>query len=104
MREGTPIFKKENLMYEREEKDGYYTIISKLHPEIRELIINHTARKILELCNGEKTIQEILDIMSRGLLLQSDIFIYNCKVITSPYKFIIGGFINGKGYRSKNEY
>ena len=56
-----PIFKKENLSYEREEKEGYWTIIPKFHPETRELVINHTSRKILELCDGKREIEEIVD-------------------------------------------
>ncbi|MEW6482829.1 MAG: PqqD family protein [bacterium] len=54
-----PIFKRENLLYEREEKDECWTIIPKFHPETRELVINKTARKVLELCDGNKTIEEI---------------------------------------------
>jgi len=56
---GKPIFKRENLLYERQEKDGFWTIIPKYHPETRELVINRTAREILELCDGTKTIEAI---------------------------------------------
>lgn len=35
-----PIFKRENLLYERQEKEGYWTIIPKFHPETQELVIN----------------------------------------------------------------
>jgi hypothetical protein len=59
MKEAKPVFKKENLLYEREEKEGYWTVTSKVHPEARELIINPTARKILELANGSRTMNEI---------------------------------------------
>ncbi|MDI6735801.1 MAG: PqqD family peptide modification chaperone [bacterium] len=61
-----PIFKKGNLLYEREEKEGYWTVTPKLHPETRELVINFTARKILELCNGKRTIEEIVDEMKNN--------------------------------------
>lgn len=61
MKEGIPVFKRENLLYFREEKEGYFTIISKMHPETRELIINSTAMKILELADGNKTINEIIN-------------------------------------------
>lgn len=54
-----PIFKKENLSYSREEKEGYWTFISKLHPETRELIVNFTGREILELCDGIRSLEEI---------------------------------------------
>lgn len=33
MKEAKPVFKKENLLYEREEKEGYWTITSRVHPE-----------------------------------------------------------------------
>jgi len=59
MQEGKPVFKKENLMYEREEKEGFYTIIPKYHPETKELVINRTARELLELCDGRRTLEEI---------------------------------------------
>jgi len=59
MREARPIFKRESLLYEREEKEGYFTVLSKVHPETRELIINHTAREILEFCDGKKMLEEI---------------------------------------------
>jgi len=61
MKEGIPVFKRENLLYFREEKEGYFTIISKMHPETRELIINSTAMKILELADGNRTINEIIN-------------------------------------------
>lgn len=60
MNRGRPIFRKTNLQYEREEKDGYFTIVSRLHPETRELIINKTARAVLELCNGERDIDQVM--------------------------------------------
>ena len=58
-----PIFKKENVLYEREEKDGYWTFLPKFHPETRELIVNRTSREILGLANGTKTVVEIKDTM-----------------------------------------
>lgn len=60
MNKGNPIFRKINLLYEREEKDGFFTIVSRLHPETRELIINRTARAVLELCNGERDIDQVI--------------------------------------------
>ncbi|MFH0774699.1 MAG: PqqD family protein [bacterium] len=63
MEKECPIFKKENLLYEREEKEGYWTIIPKFHPETQELVINHTSRKILELCDGKRDIEGIVDGM-----------------------------------------
>ncbi len=60
MNTGNPVFRKRNLLYEREERDGYFTIVSKLHPETRELIINKTARSVLELCSGERDIDQVI--------------------------------------------
>ncbi len=59
MNEPKPIFRKENLLYEREEKNGYWTFISKIHPETRELIVNRTGKEILMLCDGSRTLQMI---------------------------------------------
>ncbi|MEW6379401.1 MAG: PqqD family protein [bacterium] len=58
-----PIFKKENLIYEREEKDSNWTILPKFHPETRELIINRTAKEVLMYCDGTRTIEEIVKAM-----------------------------------------
>ena len=66
MKEVKPAFKRENLLYEREEKEGYFTVTSKVHPEARELIINPTARNILELADGSRTVNEIeLDFINK---------------------------------------
>lgn len=58
-----PIFKKENLMYEREEKDNNWTILPKFHPETRELVINRTAKEVLMYSDGTRTIEEIVRTM-----------------------------------------
>ena len=52
MKEAKPVFKKENLLYEREEKEGYWTITSRVHPEARELIINPTPTNISAAANA----------------------------------------------------
>lgn len=54
-----PIFKKEYLEFYRLEKAGYITIISKKHPEIREIMINPIGNYILSQCNGENYIKDI---------------------------------------------
>jgi hypothetical protein len=59
MSRAIPIFRKENLSYLREEKEGYWTFVSKIHPETRDLIINPTAKEILDLCDGTKALEEI---------------------------------------------
>lgn len=60
MNTAIPVFDKKNLQYERQEKDGYYTFVPKKHQETRELIINGTSRRILDLCNGESSMADIV--------------------------------------------
>lgn len=59
MNDSIPVFSKDNLLYFRDEKEGYMTLISKEHPETMELIINPTSKEILELCDGKRTISNI---------------------------------------------
>jgi len=59
MNDSIPMFSKDNLMYFRDEKEGYMTLISKEHPETMELIINPTSKEILELCDGKRSIPDI---------------------------------------------
>ena len=54
-----PIFNKENLIYQREEKNGVTTFISKYHPELQALEINKQTNNILNLCDGNMSIDEI---------------------------------------------
>lgn len=58
-----PIFIKENLRYFREEKEGYWTFISKAHPEVKELICNPTAYQVLTSCNGKNCVSDIYRIL-----------------------------------------
>ncbi|RMG77173.1 MAG: PqqD family protein [Bacteroidetes bacterium] len=60
-----PIYREENVLYQREEKSGYWTFIPKFHPETRELIVNRTSKEILNLCNGNNTLEEIEDMMKK---------------------------------------
>ncbi len=69
MQKGYPIFKNENLLYEREEKEGFWTITPKFYPEVKELVINRTAHMILELCDGKTSIEEIIDKMKEAFPL-----------------------------------
>lgn len=62
--EAKPIFITDNLAYERPEKDGYYTFVPKHHPETMELIINSTGKQILDLCDGSRTVNQIIGEMS----------------------------------------
>jgi len=54
-----PVFIKENVEYEREEKNGFWTYLSKAHSEAREIIVNGTSKEILSLCDGSRTTKQI---------------------------------------------
>ena len=60
-----PKFDMEMLDYYREEREGYITLVPRLHPETRELIANQTASQILNLCTGERALEEIIEEFSR---------------------------------------
>lgn len=59
METAKPVFDRNKLSYEREERDGYYTFVSKRHPETRELIVNGTGKLILDMCDGTLSLDEI---------------------------------------------
>ena len=59
MIESKPMFQKKNVWYEREEKEGFWTYTSAVHPETRELIINATSKEILSLCDGRRFLGDI---------------------------------------------
>lgn len=59
MKTAKPVFDRDSLRYEREERDGYYTFVPKWHPETRELIVNATSKLILDLCDGSRSLEEI---------------------------------------------
>jgi hypothetical protein len=65
-----PIFVKSNLSFYREENMGYITCVPKNFPLVNYLIINPTAKIILEFCNG-KNIPKI--IRDKLLTLYSDV-------------------------------
>jgi len=58
-----PVFKEDYLDIIREEKNGYWLVISKDHPEARELLLNKTSKEIIDYCDGTKTINEIISLM-----------------------------------------
>ncbi len=58
-----PIYNKSNLEFYREENRGNILLISKYHPELKEIILNGTTKEILELCDGEKTIEGVIEQM-----------------------------------------
>lgn len=55
-----PMFKKENVLFMREEHEGHWTLLPKFHPETRELIINSTSKMILDFCDGCLTVDMII--------------------------------------------
>lgn len=60
--DAVPIFSKENLSYYRDEKDGFATFIPKAHPETMEMIINPTSKEILDLCDSQKSVADIIKV------------------------------------------
>lgn len=54
-----PKFNKKVITFMREEKGGYITCHSGKVPHLKEILINPTASRILEFCNGEKTPKEL---------------------------------------------
>lgn len=54
-----PKWDKNNVLYERNEKDKGKTMISRKHPELQQLFYNQTTLFILELCNGVSSVEEI---------------------------------------------
>ena len=72
MSESKPIFNKENILYEREEKNGFWSFIPKFHPETGEIIINPTSRDILNFANGKNTIQEITKHIVKKYNIEND--------------------------------
>ena len=65
MNSSKPIFKKDYLEYLREEKEGYWLVVSKRHPEVRELLLNKTSVEIFEACDGSRTVEELIDYMKK---------------------------------------
>jgi hypothetical protein len=60
-----PYYGLSNVSFIREEKNGFWILVPKQHPEIRELIINKTSKQILDLCNGHRTLYEIESEMKK---------------------------------------
>lgn len=54
-----PNFNKKAITYMREENGGYITCHSAITPHLNEILINASAMKILEFCNGDKTPKEL---------------------------------------------
>lgn len=61
----SPKWDKTNTLYERTEKDGGKTMISRKHPELQQLYYNQTTLSILELCDGASTVEEITHKLTR---------------------------------------
>ncbi len=86
MRNGKPIFRNENVLYQREEKEGYWTFIPKHHPETRELIINRTGKEILRLCDGSNTLDDIERTMrSRYPQVKGEVILNDVKKMVAGF-------------------
>lgn len=58
-----PQFNEEFVVYKREENEGYVSIKTLFPSGASELLINETSKDIIDLCNGENTIIDIVDKM-----------------------------------------
>jgi hypothetical protein len=67
-----PFFKKQNILYERPEKNGYWTFISTTHPETGEIIVNPTSREILQLCDGRRTLDQMRKLLKKRYTIRND--------------------------------
>lgn len=65
MKEAIPVFREENTSFMRQEKKGFALLISKRHPEARELVINETAQEIMRLCDGKSSIAQVVGNLKR---------------------------------------
>lgn len=59
-----PKFIKSNCLFYREENYNYLTIISNKSIQSEQLIVNHTGKIILDLCDGSRTINEIYEYLT----------------------------------------
>jgi len=55
-----PIFKQTYLTYLRQENENRYSFSPTRFPELQQLYINRLGKNILDKCNGENTIEDIL--------------------------------------------
>lgn len=58
--DAVPIFSREDLLYYRDEKDGYMTFIPGERPEIMEIIGKPTLKELLSLCDSQKSTADII--------------------------------------------
>ena len=65
MNTAIPIFKEQNASFLRQEKEGFALLISRAHPEARELVINDTTQQIAHLCDGKRSIADVADQLKR---------------------------------------
>ena len=59
IQEPQPKFIEAHLDYFREEREGWFTFLSKKHPETQQLVLNRTGAEVKDMCDGTKTLQEI---------------------------------------------
>lgn len=56
-----PKFINESVYFIRNEKDGFSSLRSKYLPRLEELFLDKLTNEILDLCNGKRTIREIVE-------------------------------------------
>ncbi|WP_250931689.1 PqqD family protein [Clostridium felsineum] len=60
-----PYFLSKSMEHTRKEKNGFISCYLKEAPFLNDVLINHIGQDVLKLCDGIKTIEEILNIMTR---------------------------------------
>jgi|GEM_PF-1850532 len=55
-----PVYLKEKESFNREEKNGIYSLMLRDHPELGYVKINQMTMDIIEMCNGSCSVQEIV--------------------------------------------
>ncbi len=93
--EAIPIFHDKNINYIREEKNGFFSIVSKYTPEYSVQLFNRVAKEITDYCNGTNNVKSIINNLANHYpkvsnnLLKNDV--HKTLILLSKY-----GFVNWK--------
>lgn len=90
-----PIFHDDNINFIREEKNGYFSIVSKYTPEYSIQLFNRVAKEITDDCDGVNSVDSIINNLFNRYPKASESLIRNdvhkTLILLSKY-----GFINWK--------
>ena len=65
LKEAIPIYKKEVFSFIRNEKEGNVSVRLRTLPRLQELFFNETSFEILNLCDGKRNCEDILEIFCK---------------------------------------